>query len=100
MNVSDAKDPSEIIDASFEFVDDLAGEAIAAASAIVTIAVAVGVDADVANMLQGGPSIAGTVVFQRVRNGVDKVDYRLRCTITTSSGRKLVLPLQMPVRTL
>jgi hypothetical protein len=63
----------------------------------VTIAVAEGVDAGVAAMLHGAPTIVGNVVLQRIINGVDKVDYHLRCTITTSSGRKLVLPLQLPV---
>lgn len=99
MNVADYKDPEEIIDASFDFTSDLDGETIAAASAIVTIALASGADPGVAAMLSGAPTIAGAIVFQRLVNGVDQAVYRLRCKITTSSGRKLVLPLTLPVRT-
>ncbi len=98
MKVADYKDPEEIIDVSFDFTDDLAGEAIVAASAVVSIAVSSGADPNVAAMISGAPTINGSVVLQRIVNGVDKAAYHLRCRIDTASGRKLVLALQLPVK--
>jgi len=57
-----------------------------------------GVDPDVANTLQGAPSVQGFVVFQRFRNGVDKARYKLRARVDLADGRRLVLSLTIPVR--
>jgi hypothetical protein len=98
--MSDIKDPEEIVDPSFDFTKDLGAEQIQAGTPVVTIAVVSGVDAGAAAMLQGAPTIVGNIVFQRLRDGLDKVDYKLRCKVTTSGGRKLVLALPVRVRTI
>ena len=100
MKVTDNKDPEEIVDVSFDYTKDLGAEAIQAATPVVSIAVVSGADPDQSGMLQGAPTIQGAIVFQRVRLGLANVDYRLRCIVTTNAGRKLVLSMQVPVRTL
>ncbi len=95
----DWKDPEEIINVTFPFVDELGTESISAGTAVVTIAVKEGVDASAAAMLNGAPVVSGTNVFQSVKNGVNGAVYGLRCRIDTSGGRRLVLTANLPVRT-
>lgn len=52
-------------------------------------------------VLIGSPTIDPTnaaVVLQRVAAGVDLTDYRIECTVATSSGDTLTLPVILPVR--
>lgn len=95
-----AKDPAEILVATFDFSEDFAvGETIAAAT--VTCTVLSGVDeAPVAVVDSALPAIDGGSVRQRLTGGVAGVSYRLRCTVElTPSGRVLVLAATLPVRT-
>lgn len=96
MTIADAKDPEEIVDASFDFTEEANGSAVG--SPVVTVSVVEGVDADSANTLQGAPTLQGQVVFQRFRNGVNKAAYKLRCKVTLADGRVLVRSLTIPVR--
>lgn len=100
MKLTDHKDPEEVVDATFDFTKDLGAEVITGGSPTVTIALVSGADPDPGNMLQGGPTLQGNVVYQRLRNGVDRAAYRLRCKVTTNGGRTLVLSMQVPVRIL
>lgn len=98
MKVTSSKDPAEIVDVSFEFTAELGAETITPLSPVVTVALVSGVDADPSAILQGAASIVGGVVLQRVRQGVDKCDYHMRCVVDTDSGRRLVRSLVLPVR--
>jgi hypothetical protein len=99
MRVAD-KDPEEIVDLSFDFTKDLGDELInGAVPVVVSVALQKGVDADVGLVIQGAATIVGKIVFQRVRLGVALCDYRFRCRIDSNTGRRLVLPLLLPVRT-
>jgi hypothetical protein len=94
----DEKDPEEIITLSFDFEDDLNGETISVGTPVFTIAVSEGVDPDVGQMPNGAPQIAGALVLQSVKQGVAPVNYKTRCRIDTSGGRRLVLGAILPVR--
>ncbi len=98
MSLADAKDPEEIIDASFDFAADLGGETISPGTPVVSVVVINGVDPDVALTLNGAPSEAAGIVYQRFKNGIDGNDYKLRCRADTSGGRRLVLAMTIPVR--
>lgn len=95
----EVKDPEEIISLAFDFTAEMGAEAITPASAVISIAVVKGVDANVAAMISGQPVISGLLVYQNIANGVDGADYKLRCRIDTDAGRRLVLSTQLPVRT-
>lgn len=99
MEVTDIKDPEEVVDLSFDFTDDL-GAADIQGAPVIAASLIEGVDPDFANTIQGAATVDGKIVFQRIRNGLDKVAYGYRCKITASDGRVLVLALQVPVRTL
>lgn len=89
------KDPSESVVIEFDF----AGEMSVIGSAVVSASVyGTGVDPAVASMLDGAPQVLAPKVLQRVRNGVDGVDYKLRC-VATSGSDVLVRAGVMPVRT-
>lgn len=98
MKRSDSKHPQEVVDLSFDFANYLGAASIQAGTPLVTASVIEGADPDVATTLQGAPTIVGTIVFQRMRNGLKKVDYGYLCKITASDGRVLVLELHVPVR--
>jgi hypothetical protein len=95
---ADTKDPEEIIVATFDFTKDLGTESITAASQAVAASVVSGVDAGVAGTLLGAPSVAGSLVYQKFQLGVGGNNYKLRCRVDTSAGRRLVLSLIIPVR--
>lgn len=88
------KDPWENVAVEFVF----AGELSAIDSAAVSIAVVNGTDADVAAMLDGALQISGTSVFQRVANGVDDVNYKLRCEAAHGADKRVRAGI-LPVRT-
>lgn len=93
-----AKDPAESLVATFDFalaLDPL--ETIGSAS--VTSTLIAGVDPTPAAVISGSPVIAGGAVKCPFSGGVDGASYTLRCQITTSASRILVLAATLPVRT-
>lgn len=93
-----AKDPAEALVATFDFtlaLDDL--ETISVAS--VTSTLLAGVDASPAAVISGTPVIDSGAVKCPFGGGVDGASYTLRCQITTSASRILVLAATLPVRT-
>lgn len=74
-----------------DYVNDLAtGETII--SATWTATVADGVDATPNAIIQGGATISGTRVSQKLTAGLPGVRYAPICTATTSLGQVIVLP--------
>lgn len=74
-----------------DYANNLAlGETIA--SAVWTVTVVQGADANSASMIHGVASISGTKVSQMIAAGVPGVTYAPVCTATTSLGQTLVLP--------
>ncbi len=94
-----AKDPEESLVAAFDFTPDMdTGEAIS--SAVCSISVLSGIDADADSVLFVPSTIDDGVVLQPFRGGVSGVTYTLRCVATlTPTGRVLVLAANLPVRT-
>lgn len=66
------------------------GETIA--SAVWTMTVAAGVDANASAMIQGSAAIAGSKVSNKITAGIPGVRYAPTCTAQTSLGQTLVLP--------
>lgn len=95
--ITDSKDPDEIVTFTFPFGEEL-GVAIISAVDYLTGAVVNGTDPDVATMINGAASISGGDVLQSIRNGVQGCDYKFRCRVTLSDGRKLVRAIDLPVR--
>lgn len=94
----DSKDPEEIITLTYDFTAELNGATINPGSASFAIAVVNGADAGVASMPNGAPLIAGGMVFQSVKNGVNACDYGTRCKVNTSDGQTFVIGRKLPVR--
>ena len=93
-----SKDPAEIITVTFDYTSEI-GAASISASPVIGVSVANGVDADFATMPDGAAQISGALVLQRFRNGVNAVDYNVRCLVTLDDGRKLLRAGTLPVRT-
>jgi len=91
------KDPLEVITITFTFSGLAGGETISTATVAATAHQ--GTDAAPSAILSGGPQISGTSVLHQVIGGVSGVVYKLRCKITTSAGRTLVIGALLPVRT-
>lgn len=88
------KDPAESRLVEFDFAGDLT----APASAVVSVTAINGTDAASASMLDGSPVISGTLVSQRVKLGVDKLNYKLRCEATQGvdvAVRAAILPVRV-----
>lgn len=90
----DPKHVSEIDDIPFAFVLG-SGETIA--SQTVTCSVFRGTDPTPAALLSGAAVIVAGQVVQRVTGGVASTVYTLICTVTTSTGRRLVAAARLPV---
>jgi hypothetical protein len=60
-------------------------------TAVCTVEVKSGTDANPSNILVGTASWSGPKVAQRIANGVDGVTYRLEMTITTSASNTYTL---------
>lgn len=88
----DTKDPDEDVTAGFDFT--LMG---APSAPVIEVEVIEGADPTPAAILLGSPTIIGSQVFQRITDGVDGVDYALRCFATIGSD-KLLLDAILPVR--
>jgi hypothetical protein len=92
----DDKDIQETDDVEFAFALALRpGETFTVQA--VTCEARYGADAAAAAMLSGAALMQGTSVFQRLTGGVAGVTYLVRCRISTSLGRMLVLPLMIRV---
>lgn len=75
---------------SFDFTAEL-GEGDTVTSAVVTSTVYSGEDATPNTMISGSASVAGgSVVSQKVIDGVEGVTYQLTCTASTTAGYTLV----------
>lgn len=84
MIVTDDKGPAEVVTVEFVFE----GELLSIDSASVSITVVNGSDPDVAAMLDGALQISGTSVFQRIKNGLDKVNYRPYCLAVSGTEKR------------
>lgn len=87
------KDPAESVVIEFDYT----GELTTIDSAAVSVTPINGDDPASASMLDGVPQISGAAVLQRVKLGVDKLNYKLRCEATTGSDirvRAAVLPVR------
>lgn len=92
----DPKDVGETDVITFDFSLVLnTGETIV--TAVVTSEVYAGVDPTPTALLFGPVQVTGLVVAQQIQAGLVGVEYLLRCTITTSAARTLVLSALLPV---
>lgn len=91
------KAPPERFDLTFPYANELLpGEAIE--SAVVTVLLKDGVDADPEATRDGSHQIDGTNVLQRVQGGIATCNYGWQCDASTSNGRVLTRALIVPVR--
>ncbi len=95
------KDPAEIKTVRFMYAGELE-RGVTIASMTMSIALAAGVDAGYAAVLDGAALIDNTTfdVLQRVKLGLADCDYELRCVATDSSGQKHLIAATLPVRNL
>lgn len=80
---------------------DFSRESAAVETASVEVTAETGTDGNPLSLLYGAAQIdAGkpALVLQRVAGGVDQVNYRLRCTVTTIEGDTLSCDVILPVR--
>jgi len=89
----DDKEPGNEITVEFDFGPELT----TVSSPSVTIAVFSGADPDVASMLIGSPVVSGAKVLQRIRAGLNGVDYALAC-VATSGTDTYTIGAILPVR--
>lgn len=95
LDLTDDKDPWESVVVEFDFT----GELVSIDSATVVVTPVNGTDAGASAMLEGALQIIGSSVYQRVRNGVDKLNYKLRCEAVSGSDKRVragVLPVRTP----
>jgi hypothetical protein len=92
----DYKTPDEIVDLSFDFSANL-GDTETLTTASMEVFVKKGVDAAPNDMLSGTASVVGDVVYQRIKDGIDKNVYIFKCLADTSIGRRLELDAFLPV---
>lgn len=87
------KDPVGNVTVEFDFTLD----ATAVTSPTVTVAVVGDADPDPELILVGAPAVDGAIVRQRVRDGIDGVDYFFKCQATNGSD-VLTIDAVLPVR--
>jgi hypothetical protein len=95
MKIFQPKDPAESLVITFDFSDELA----AVDSASVSLSVISGTDPASATMLEGPAQVSGATVMQRVRLGVDQVNYKIKCTATATGDDIRALAAVLPVQT-
>jgi hypothetical protein len=98
--IFDSKDPDETDNLHFDFAEGLGGDTISGAPEVVCT-LAAGADASPSALLNGAPSVYGSIVVQSVIGGVVNCDYRIEVRVNTtgsSPARKLVLAGILPVR--
>lgn len=88
----DTKDPDEDVTLEFDFT--LLGVPV---SPVIEVEVIEGVDSTPTAILAGSPTIIGSKVFQRAVDGLDGVDYGLRCFANIGSDKPLIDAI-LPVR--
>lgn len=92
------KEPAEKLLLTFNFANWLAtGETIVLTSIKVESIPEVGADVSAAAMVIGVASLTGAKAIQMIGGGVVGVTYRLKCTVETTKGQKLVLNGRLPV---
>lgn len=92
-------DVGEVDNIPFDFSRQLAADETLAADPAPTVTCewASGpADEDASTRITGAPQISGAVVLQRATGGLAGTTYLLRCTVTTSTGRKLVVAGLLP----
>lgn len=88
----DPKDPAEDVTMEFDFAAFGTPT-----SPIVEAAAHSGTDASPSAVLLGSPTVIGTRVLQRARDGLDGVDYSVRCIAIIGSDTVLIDAI-LPVR--
>lgn len=99
----DEKDPSETVDLSWDFVDELAGATLVS---VVSVTVAIdnrlrrNTDPNPSAMLNGAAVYDGTVVVQSVSGGIHGVDYKFQAQIQTDdpTPQRISMFSVLPVR--
>ena len=79
----DPKAPAEVVTVAFDFAELLTS----IDSAIISITVKAGIDANVATMILGSEQISGTEIKQLIQNGVDETVYLIRADATKGSEK-------------
>lgn len=86
----DAKDPDETYTVLFDFFELL--DSIDSASCAATVVT--GTDTNPSAILIGLPQVSGTKVVQRVAGGLDDVQYRIRCMVTSGPDTFVLTGIQ------
>lgn len=91
----DSKDFNASATVQFDFSNEIVVEDITLAS--ISISVSSGWDNSPGKVLSGPPRIGDGVVSQDVVGGIPNTIYRITCTVTSSSGKILSMPVHLPV---
>ena len=84
------KHPDEDFTYGWDYADKLdTGDSLTGTPTI-TVSVIYGTDASPSSILSGAPSINGTVVSQKIIDGVDGVRYAVYSLVDTVNGEKLM----------
>lgn len=100
----DQKDPTETVDLSWDFVDELNGAAI---DSVIGVTVSVDnrlrrtTDPSPSSIVNGAPTFDGTTVFQSITGGINGVDYKISAQIATDepTPQRISMFSVLPVRT-
>lgn len=92
METWEPKDPAEKFAASFDFSSEMT----TITGATITVQTLRGTDIAPEDVLDGDAQIGGATVFQRVKSGVNKATYKLRCEATDGT-EKWVITQALPV---
>lgn len=90
------KDPGEIVILAFNFGD--LGIATISSSSVTVKRVGGTADGNPGAMVTGGATAIGSIVYQRVINGVLGADYHLKAEANLSDGQKLFLVGELCIR--
>lgn len=94
MTSLDEKDPYENPVVEFDFTGELAS---ISGTPVITVTPINGADPAAASMLSGAFQISGTKVFQRLDNGLIKINYELRCEASDGINKRVRVGV-LPVR--
>lgn len=92
------KDPVETIPLTFDFANQMDRDE-TVLSAEVEISVKSGTDPNSDDMLLDAATVSGKRAQQFIQGGLDGVVYFVRCKVTTSGNKVLILVADMPVET-
>ncbi len=90
------KDPEEVKTITFDFSAD--AETINSAAVTPTY-LSGAADAAPADVLEGSPSVNGSLVMQRVKTGQDGTNYAIRCKGVDADGEVHIISVELPVKT-